>query len=57
MAGKGYEDRSPLVSRSVGCPFGHETFAEASGSAKDAPLPAICRKRQLDLRLSEQSKG
>jgi hypothetical protein len=50
-----HEDRLPLVSRSVGRPFGHETFAEASGSAKDAPLPAICRKPQLDLRLSNQN--
>ena len=53
----GHEDRFPLVGRSVGCPFGHETFAEASGSAKDAPLLAIRGKRQLNLGLSEKSKG
>jgi hypothetical protein len=46
----GHEDRFPLVGRSVGCPFGHETFAEASG-AKYAPIPAIRRKRQLNFKL------
>jgi hypothetical protein len=39
----GHEDRFPLVGRSVGCPFGNETYAEASG-AKDAPPPTTLWK-------------